>query len=102
MSDIDGNWDVVIDSPMGKQSLYVDIKEDAGKIVGTARANGQVINPEILDGELEGNVASWKVKVKKPVPLTMKLTLTVNGDKMVGKCKPGMFGTFPASGTRIS
>lgn len=102
MSDIDGNWQVVIDSPMGKQSLFVDLKADGDKVTGTATANGQVIDPDILDGEIAGDVVSWKVKVKKPVPLTMKLTLTQNGDKLVGKCKPGMFGTFPASGNRVA
>jgi len=97
----DGNWHLEINSPMGKQSLWVDLKADADKLSGTAKANGQVIDPDIVDGEITGDVASWKVKVKKPVPLTLKLTVTVNGDSMTGKAKPGMFGTFPVTGRRI-
>ncbi len=97
----DGSWQLEIESPMGKQGLAVDLKSDGAKLSGTARANGQVINPDIFDGEIEGDVASWKVKVKKPVPLTMKLTVTVNGDTMTGKAKPGMFGTFPVTGHRV-
>jgi hypothetical protein len=101
MNSIDGSWQVVIDSPMGKQPLFVDLKADSDKLVGTARANGQTIDPDIFDGQITGDVVSWKVKVRKPVPLTMTLTLTHSGDKLVGKCKPGMFGTFPATGTRL-
>jgi len=102
MSTIDGNWQVVIESPMGKQPLFVDLKADGDKLAGTARANGQTIDPDIIDGAINGDVVTWKVKVRKPVPLTMTLTLTYSGDKMTGKCKPGMFGTFPATGTRVS
>ncbi|MFF8848047.1 hypothetical protein ACF08N_36020 [Streptomyces sp. NPDC015127] len=97
----DGSWEFTIESPIGKQSLWVDMKAEGDKLTGKCRANGQVISPDIIDGSLEGDVVSFKVKSHKPVPLTMKLTLTVNGDTMTGKAKPGMFGTFPVTGKRV-
>ncbi|GAB3180029.1 hypothetical protein FHX75_112171 [Micromonospora palomenae] len=97
----DGSWQLDIESPLGKQSLWVDLTAEGEKLIGKARANGQVIDPDIIDGELVGDVASWKIKCRKPVPLTMKVTVTVNGDTMTGKAKPGMFGTFPVTGRRV-
>ncbi|MFC9279487.1 hypothetical protein [Streptomyces collinus] len=97
----DGSWEFTIDSPIGKQSLWVDMKAEDGKLVGTCRANGQVIDPNIIDGKIDGDLLSFKVKSLKPVPLKMTLTLTRNGDSMTGKAKPGMFGTFPVTGKRV-
>jgi hypothetical protein len=97
----DGSWKLDIESPLGKQSLWVDLKSEGDKLTGTARAVGQVIDPDIIDGEISNLEVSWKIKCRKPVPLTMKLNLVVNGDTMTGKAKPGMFGTFPVTGKRI-
>jgi hypothetical protein len=97
----DGSWEFTIESPIGKQPLWVDLKSEGDKLIGKCRADGQVIDPDIIDGKIEGPVVSFKVKSRKPVPLTMKLTLNLNGDTMSGKAKPGMFGTFPVSGKRV-
>lgn len=97
----DGSWEFIIDSPIGKQSLWVDMTEDGERLAGKCRADGQVIDPDIIDGKVDRDLVSFKVKSRKPVPLTMKLTLTMNGDTMTGKAKPGMFGTFPVTGKRI-
>ncbi|MFE7779318.1 hypothetical protein ACFU5O_36740 [Streptomyces sp. NPDC057445] len=97
----DGSWEFTIDSPIGKQSLWVDLKSEGEALTGKCRANGQVIDPDIRDGKVDGDLVSFKVKSLKPVPLTMKLTLTRNGDTMTGKAKPGMFGTFPVTGKRV-
>jgi hypothetical protein len=32
---VDGSWDLVIDSPMGKQNVIIPLKEDAGRLTGT-------------------------------------------------------------------
>jgi hypothetical protein len=97
----DGSWEFTIDSPIGKQRLWVDMKPEGDKLTGKCRANGQVIDPDIIDGRIENDLVSFKVKSHKPVPLTMKMTMTLNGDTMIGKAKPGMFGTFPATGKRV-
>jgi hypothetical protein len=98
---IDGNWQLSIASPMGKQNLWVVLAAEGDNLTGTAKAVGQEIDPDIFDGAIAGNVATWKVKVRKPVPLSMELTVTVDGDSMTGKAKPGMFGTFPVTGNRL-
>lgn len=98
---IDGNWEFIIDSPIGRQPLWVEFSTDGEKVKGTARADGQVIDPDIIDGELNGDILTFKVKSRKPVPLTMKMNLAINGDKASGKVKPGMFGNFPVTGKRI-
>jgi hypothetical protein len=31
---VDGSWDLVIDSPMGKQNVIITLKEDAERLTG--------------------------------------------------------------------
>jgi len=89
------------DVPVGETlTLPVVMTVDGDKVQGTCHANGQVIDPAIFDGTVDGPMVSFKVKSRKPVPLTMNLTMTANGDTMTGKAKPGMFGTFPVTGKR--
>jgi hypothetical protein len=97
----DGSWEFAIDSPIGKQKLWVDMISEGGRLSGKCRADGQVIDPNIIDGTVDGDLVSFKVKSRKPVPLTMKMTMTMNGDTMTGKAKPGLFGTFPVAGKRL-
>ncbi len=102
MSSIGGNWWVIIDSPMGRQPLWADLRSDGEKLTGTAKVNSRIIGPDIFDGGISGDVVSWKMKVKKPVPLTMKLTLTHSSDKLRASTDRACFGTFPAAGSRVS
>ena len=41
------------------------------------------------------------MKVTKPVSLTLKYDLQIDGDKMTGKVKMGFFGTAKVSGERM-
>jgi hypothetical protein len=101
MVNADGRWALVIDSSMGKQEITVDLTVDGDKLTGIATAEGREINPEVLDGTITGDQLSWKLKVRKPVRLTLTLSTTVDGDTMTGKAKAGVFGSYPVTGHRI-
>ncbi|MEV6771975.1 hypothetical protein AB0N05_25450 [Nocardia sp. NPDC051030] len=97
---IDGKWEIEMQSPMGKQLLNFEFKssgtELAGALTGTDEAN-----PDILEGKISGNDGTWKLKVSKPMPIKLKFTVTLDGDTLEGKVKPGMFPAMPIAGRRI-
>jgi hypothetical protein len=101
MINADGTWELLIDSAMGRQEIKVDLKTDGDKLTGTAEAEGREINPEVLDGTISGDHLSWKIKVRKPVRITLTCTTTVDGDQMTGKAKAGVFGSYPLTGHRV-
>jgi hypothetical protein len=95
---ISGTWKLTIDTPMGKQDSLVELTENGGALTGTASSDDESV--EIFDGSAEGDSATWKVKITKPLSLTVTMTATVNGDEMSGKAKAGMFPAAPFTGTR--
>lgn len=97
---VDGTWHLTLDSAMGKQEFDFDIKADGDGLTGTGSAEGREVVPEIIGGTLDGDTASWKLKVRKPMRITLTFTVQVAGDEMTGKTKAGIFGSFPVTGRR--
>ena len=97
---IDGKWNAVIDTPMGKQQVELDLAVSGDTVTGTTSQSGQTIN--IYEGKVDGSDATWKVDVTRPFPMTLSVTVAVNGDEMSGNVKAGSFPPAPLSGTRAS
>ncbi|ROO87035.1 hypothetical protein EDD29_4624 [Actinocorallia herbida] len=97
---IDGTWHLTLDSAMGRQEFDFDLKAAGAELIGTGSAEGREVVPEIIAGTLDGAHASWKLKIRKPMKLTMTFTVEVDGDHMTGKTKAGIFGSFPVQGRR--
>jgi hypothetical protein len=95
----DGSWVIEMHSPMGKQELSFDLQSNGNQLFGAITGTEEA-KPEITDGKIEGSVASWKLRVSKPMPVTLKFKVTIDGDSMVGKVKPGMFPPFQVTGRR--
>ena len=98
----DGSWQLRIDSAMGNLDMDFVLREEAGTLTGSASAPDRNLNTEIFDGTVNGNDLFWKVKVRRPVRLTVGFTVTVDGDTINGKAKAGAFGSFPVTGRRVS
>lgn len=99
MADVDGTWDVVVKSPLGDQKLQVEIKSDGATFTG---AGTGAMGAAEISGELAGNTLTWKQQVSVPMPMTLDMTATVDGDTMSGSVGAGAFGSFPLSGTRAA
>jgi carbon-monoxide dehydrogenase large subunit len=41
-------------------------------------------------GTIAGNRLKWEMKVSKPMPITLKYDITVEGNKLSGKVKMGL------------
>src|SRR3954449_11527798 len=96
---IDGHWNLVIDSPMGRQQANVELRTEAGQLLGTLVNTTNGLSSDIFDGTVEGDALGWKIRMNK-IRLTLSFNTTVTGDQMAGKVKAGSFGSFKVTGER--
>ena len=94
----DGNWNLVVETPMGDRRATLSLKADGGTLTGSQMADGSTA--EIFDGTVNGNQSSWKVSISDPMPLTLEFNGTVDGDEVTGSVTLGNFGSSSFSGTR--
>ena len=93
-----GNWDIVVDSPIGKQAGKGAFKVEGSKITGTqSGAQGSVD----VQGKVDGGHATFTGKAYAPFPITLEFAVTLDGDSFSGTMKTGPFGTFPVTGKRL-
>ena len=94
---IDGRWNLVMATPMGPQKM-VGIFETEGDVLKGMLDSDQ--GSQDFEGVVEGNRIKWDMKVTKPMSITLKYDLLVEGDTLSGKVKMGMFGTSKLTGER--
>jgi hypothetical protein len=98
MAGIDGIWNIVVNSPMGKQESKITLQSDGATLTGTGEAQGA--SAPISNGRIEGDKATWSATVTSPFPMTLEFDGTLAGDTLNGNVKAGAFGSFPFTGTR--
>ena len=72
------------------------------------RSDGGTVSGELVSdqgsqgftGTLDGNRIRFDLAVEKPMKLTLKYDITIEGDELTGKAKMGMFGSAKLKGTR--
>jgi carbon-monoxide dehydrogenase large subunit len=98
VSGIDGDWNMVLKTPMGPQAMVAHFDCDGDAVSGWLEA------PEgrqaFAGGVLSGNQLKFEMKVEKPMKITLKYDLTFDGQTVSGKCKMGMFGSAKVTGER--
>ena len=96
-SRVDGDWNMVLATPMGPQQMSGHFVTDDQALSGYLRsAEGQ----QDFSGSVEGNRLKFDLKVEKPMKITLKYDITVSGDRLSGKVKMGIFGSAKVSGER--
>lgn len=94
---VDGDWDVVVKTPMGDQPQIVTFKTKGDAFTG------QHANPlatvDILDGRIEDGKLFWRVEITQPMPMKLDLEAVINGDNLSGVVKSA-FGAMPMQGVR--
>jgi len=96
---VDGTWKLVVNTPMGAQESTLVISSAGGALTGTQSAGSGEARP-IDEGTVDGNDVSWKASITKPMPMTLEFSGTVDGDKISGSVKLGMFGNASFTGSR--
>jgi hypothetical protein len=95
---VDGNWNLIMTTPMGERTATLSLKNSGGTLTGTQGAEGN--STEIFDGTANGDDIAWKVSITNPMPLTLAFSGKVSGDSMSGEMGIGPMGSFPFTGTR--
>ena len=95
---VDGNWNLVMTTPMGERNATLSLKSAGSTLTGTQGADGN--STEISDGTVEGDDVAWKVSITNPMPLTLAFTGKVTGNSIAGEMGIGPMGSFPFTGTR--
>jgi len=94
----DGNWNLVIATPMGERQATLSVKAEGTLLKGSQEAEGN--SAEIFDGSVNGDAMSWKVSITTPMPMTLEFSGTVQGNDVRGTVVLGGFGSSSFSGTR--
>ena len=94
----DGNWSLVVASPIGERPATLSVTTDGSTLKGSQQADGN--STEIFDGTVDGNAVSWKVSIVDPMPMTLEFRGTIDGDELSGSVTLGAFGDASFSGTR--
>jgi len=94
----DGNWNLVVSTPMGERQATLSAKTDGGVLKGSQMAEGN--SAQIFDGTVNGNAIAWKVSITDPMPMTLEFNGTIDDDKLSGSVTLGAFGSSSFSGTR--
>jgi hypothetical protein len=95
---VDGNWNLVMSTPMGERKAVLSLKNAGGTLTGTQGADGN--SAEIFDGTAKGDDVAWKVSITNPMSLTLEFSGKVSGDSMSGEMGIGPMGSFSFTGTR--
>lgn len=95
---IDGEWKMVMNTPMGAQEMTGRFETDGASLTGYLEApEGR----QDISGTAEGNRLKFAMEIAQPMKMTLKYDLVVEGDTISGKVKLGMFGSAKLTGERV-
>ncbi len=95
---IDGRWAMTMFPPVGAPQSMTGIFAVDGKTLKGRLESDQ--GDQEFEGTVDGNKLLWTMKVTKPMPITLKYDVQIDGDQLTGKVKMGLFGTAKVSGER--
>jgi hypothetical protein len=93
----DGNWKITMNTPMGTRTMDVSIVTRGDAFAGKVDSE---MGTQELTGKIDGNTLTWSTDITNPMPMTLEFTVKVDGDKMTGNVKIGMFGNAVLTGER--
>jgi carbon-monoxide dehydrogenase large subunit len=95
---IDGAWKMVLATPMGPQEMVGHLSTDGAVLSGRLESEQ---GSQTFQGTIDGARLKWDLKVTQPMSITLKYDVLVEGDRMAGKVKMGVFGSAKLTGERI-
>jgi hypothetical protein len=98
MANVDGSWNTVTKSPMGDQQATLTVQSAGDSFSGSF--SGGLGTTEIKDGKVSGDTLNFTIDITVPMPMTLTVEATVDGDTLTGTVGAGAFGGFPITGTR--
>jgi hypothetical protein len=93
----DGNWKITINTPMGARTMDVAIATSGDTFTG--KVDSEMGSQEVT-GKVDGDTLTWSTDITNPMPMKLEFSAKVEGDKMNGNVKLGMFGNAALTGER--
>lgn len=97
MTDIQGSWTITLHAP-GNDAEMALLLEGGDTPTGTLSADGET--GELLELAVEGNTASWRTRLTKPMPLMVDFQATSDADRIEGVATVNSFIKMPFDGQR--
>ena len=94
----DGNWKITINTPMGARTVNATINTSGDTFTGTTASE---MGSQDISGKVNGNNLTWSFDITNPMPMKLEFDANVDGDKMTGNVKLGMFGNAALTGERV-
>ena len=95
---VDGEWAMTLSTPMGPQEMTGIFHTEGTALTGELRS---AEGTQGFSGTAEGGRVKFDLKVEKPMKITLKYDLLVEGNQIAGKVKMGMFGSAKLLGSRV-
>ncbi|PRY45249.1 hypothetical protein [Umezawaea tangerina] len=102
MTVAEGTWELVIDTPIGKQRAELLLSTVDGVLRGVARdpKHGEEIT--LTDLVLDGDRLTWAQSITRPMRLNLTFDVTLEGDAMAGRSKAGRLPASKVTGRRVA
>ncbi|QBD75875.1 hypothetical protein EPA93_07580 [Ktedonosporobacter rubrisoli] len=93
-----GIWNINIATPIGTQSVELELAESNGVVAGIARGNAETT--PLLEPRLENNRLTWKQSITRPLRLNLTFDVIIDGDTLSGTSRAGKLPPSKVSGQR--
>jgi cytochrome P450 len=91
-------WELTLATPMGPQVLTMQVNRKTDGFSGSMTGEMGV---QDITGKIAGDKLTWTLSLTKPVSIKLTFDAKIEGDKMTGNVKLGIFGNAALSGRRI-
>ncbi|CCK24881.1 hypothetical protein BN159_0502 [Streptomyces davaonensis JCM 4913] len=95
---VEGTWDLVIATPLGKIKAVLELRQDNGTLTGTARGAGEEV--PLTNLTADGNRLTWNQAITKPMRLNLTFDMTVDKDTLTGHSRAGRLPASKVTGRR--
>jgi quinohemoprotein ethanol dehydrogenase len=92
-----GNWEITVESPIGRQVGKGVFKVEGNKISG--KQSGSQGDVDVV-GKVNGDNAVFSGKAYTPFPINLEFVVTLDGDTFAGEMKTP-FGAIPVNARRL-
>ncbi|OBK51112.1 hypothetical protein [Mycobacterium sp. 1081908.1] len=93
-----GDWDVTIKTPIGSLAVSYTFRQTVDGAAGTATYKGETV--ALQDISIDGDRATWRQSVTKPMRLHLAFDVHVDGDTLSGHSRAGRLPRSAVTGTR--
>jgi carbon-monoxide dehydrogenase large subunit len=94
---VDGAWKMILASPVGPQPMTAHFTTHGGVLKGWLESDE---GSQDFQGVVDGGKLKFDLNVTKPMKITLKYDIDIQGDTLTGKVKMGVFGTSKLTGER--